>query len=98
MSNAEYAGTIAATRSARSSGKPRRAPEVQQPPGRPLGQLAPLEQRDYLSRGVHLAVERLQLAPEARHVEDLARDQPRLGDVRHRGAGLFVQPERERDP
>ena len=76
----------------------RRAAVVQQPPRRPLGQLAALQQQQDLHRGVHLAVQRLDLRPEPGQVEDVPGHQPGRGDVRDRRAGLLVEPERERDP
>ena len=73
-----------------------RPPVVQQPPRGPLAQLAALQQRRDLDRALHLAVQGLQLGPEAGQVEDLAGDQPGGGDLGHRRPGLLVEPEAER--
>ncbi len=79
----------------RGLGVERAAAVAQQPAGRPLEQDARLQHHRDLRRRGDLAVERLDLRPEAAQPEHLAGGNVRARDVGGAGARLVAEPERE---
>ena len=75
----------------------RARPAAQQPARGALDEPAGLEQHRDLRARVDLEVERLDVGPEAAHVEDVARDGVGARDVCGARAGVLLQAEHERD-